>query len=215
MYNNFLKIVILGIGANALASCYSALPPSFQIKGCIKTQGTSTGAVPQLRVLYEGKETISNPEGFFSFSAEEDFNECALIMCKSIKQNFDKINTLKYESISKRYRYFAYTRGCDGIWQQQEKKLNQKSLILPKHAIVVLIDPTYVERVEPWHLNALNNVFKLPAIVLKEINLKKKPLPREAAKSLIYSLDNTVFHEPVEEVVKITGQPKIISSCIQ
>jgi hypothetical protein len=181
---------------------------NLEVRGCIRRQ-MSTDLVPPMRILFDGKETVSNAEGFFSFPVDDrDVEKYSLVICKTIKQNFDKRNTLKNVSIipSKDYRYFSFKRNALGMgWQQREKTLNKKNFVIPQRCIVALIDPKFIDRVEPWNLSLPHNIIKLPAIVIKN-DLDKKVLSRAAAKSILYSLDSAVFHEPVKEIIKRPAQ---------
>ncbi len=181
-----------------------------EIRGCIKVQGL-VDKVPGFRVLFQGKEEISNDEGFFSFPIEEQrIEKYSLIICKVIKQNFDKVNTIKNDSVipDKNYLYYTFKRQGfyrGGTWHQKEKRLNKKNFIVPSHSVVILIDPKYVDHVEPWTVELPNNVIKLPMIVLKK-TVDRSSLMRMSAKSVLYSLDAAVFHEPVKEVWKMAPQ---------
>jgi hypothetical protein len=191
-----------------------------EIRGCIKVQGL-VDKVPGFRVLYQGKEEISNDEGFFSFPVEEQrIEKYSLIICKVIKQNFDKTNTIKNVSIipDKNYHYYTFKRhgfNRGGTWEQREKKLNKKNFVVPSHSIVVLVDPKYVDHIEPWTVELPGNTIKLPIIVIKK-TVDRSSLMRVAAKSVLYSLDTAVFHEPIKEVWKTAPQnSKIELSFVQ
>lgn len=186
--------------------------------GRIKIQG-ECDTVPSFRILFDGKTIMNNKEGIFSFPIEEkNIHKFSLVICKKIKQEFDKNNTLKGIDVipDKNYRYFTFKKNpWGGEWFQHEKTLNKKNFQIPEHCAVALIDPKYVERIEEWNIQTSPNVLKLPLIVLKQ-TASKNTLNRLAAKSLLYSLETTVFHEPIKEEIKIAPQnPKVAMSLMQ
>lgn len=174
------------------------------IRGCIKIEGSSD-PLPEYRVLFDGKETMSNAEGFFSFPLENTpEKKYRLVICKEIKQHFDKFNTLKSMSLSPAltYNYFSLKKNnWTGGWDTKEKKLTKRNYVVPEHSVVVLIAPKYIERVDVWTAQLPANSIKLPCIVLKK-NIDHKKLARASAKSLLKSLDSTSFHEPVVQANK-------------
>ncbi len=176
-----------------------------ELRGCIKVKG-SVDKVPQIRILFEGRETVSNSEGFFSFPVDEqNIEKYSFVICKRIKQNFDKTNTLKHISAlgNKEYRYYSFKKGTGGFggWLQRRKNLNTKKFVLPQRSVIILLDPEHVESVETWNVELSNNILKLPMIVIKNDESLKK-LQRRSAKSLLYSLDTRPFHESIKEAVK-------------
>jgi heat shock protein HspQ len=191
-----------------------------EIRGCIKLGDAST-RIPEFRVLFDGKEAISNKEGFFSFTIDNEdknFDTYSLIVCKNVTQKFDKTNTLKNVGVipNKDYLYYSFHHSFGSeSWKQQEEHLNKKDLAIPSHCVVVLIDPKYVDRVEQWNISLPNNIRKLPVIVLKN-DVDRKKIAHASAKSLLYSLDTTVFHEPVKETIqKQANNDKVIVSLAQ
>lgn len=176
-----------------------------EMRGFIKVDGLAI-TVPQFRiVLGDGKETISNSEGFFTFPLDKSsLDYYSVVICKRIKHNFDKHNTLKNISIlpDKDYRFFTYHRIPGGRkWYQQEERLGKDNYVLPSSCIAVLIDPKNIQAIQPWKLELPEHVIKLPTIVLKNV-LEEKKLTRVSAKSLLYSLDSTTFHESVRQTSK-------------
>lgn len=73
---------------------------------------------------------------------------------------------------------------------------------------MVLIDPKYVDRLEPWSLNLPEQVIKLPAIVLKSMT-NNKALERSSAKSILYSLDSRPFHQ-TSRLERVSKNPKVM-----
>ena len=66
-----------------------------EIRGMLKLSDASK-KLPEFRILFAGKETLSNREGFFSFPVDnDDLEKYALVICSAVNQTFDKKNTLK------------------------------------------------------------------------------------------------------------------------
>lgn len=187
---------------------------SLEMKGRI-TMDAYMEKIPQFRVICDGKETTSDSEGFFTMPLDfKELQEFSLIICKDVKHNFDRTNTIKHVSTipSKDYRYFTFTRMSWGNrWQQQEKKFNKQKQIVPDRSIIVLIDPKSIERIDPWQIDLPENIIKLPIIVLK-----KDSHAKASAYSILRSLNDTTFHESVKhEVQNVPGNPKVKVSLTQ
>jgi len=178
-----------------------------EIRGCIKIDGLMD-KVPQVRILFDGKEVISNGEGFFSFPLDEGhIVQYSLLITEAVQQKFDKANTLKGLTVAsgQRYRYFVFKKEGWGLgWEQYEKTIKYDSFLVPEHCVIVLLDPEYVARVERWNVFLPESMIKLPVIVLKNTVAQEK-IKRASAQSLLASLDTTPFHEAVPEVVKVPG----------
>jgi hypothetical protein len=166
-------------------------------KGCISLED-QFAKVPQVRIYYSGKQTMSDTEGFYSFQAlDNQVNKYVFIITKTIKLNFQKGNTVDNLSIipDKRYICYKFKRvGSEGSWVQKEKKLDKKNFVIPTNAIIVLIDPKYIKSVENWTINLPGHFVKLPKITLQS-GITQEKLGHVSAKSLLASLDSTMFHE--------------------
>jgi hypothetical protein len=169
------------------------------IKGCIKLQNW-VDDIPEFRVLFEGEETLTDENGFFTLWADEgNLQKYRLIITRGIRHIVNKRNTLKNLQIIPDKNYLCYSfkkLGDDqGLWVRESKKLDHKNFIVPKNSIILLVDPKYVDRVEDWNICLAENIIKIPRIVLKsEIEMDR--LKRLSAKSLLY-LDDSVFHERI------------------
>lgn len=173
---------------------------SFLLKGYIQTPA-SVKSDPEFRILFRGKQVTSDDSGFYSFPIDRKLNEYYLLICKNVKQRFKKINTVKKLSVKKTkdYKYYFFKKTEDGkSWIKQELELGNK---IPKNTVIVLMNPNYVKTVEPWNINLDFKFINLPKIVLNE-QVSKERLNRGSAKSLLRSLDKTVFHEKVSKQVK-------------
>ncbi len=199
-------------GLNFIAlSCVMSLmglAEQTEMRGCIKAEATSADKMPEFRVLFAGKETMSNREGFYSIPLEDSVKQYSMLICKNIKQNFVKTNTVRNVCMAPddNYRYYEFEKMPHGRdWRQQEKRLDLERPIAPERCVIVLIDPDHVSRIEPWRLELGAKTIKLPAIVLKqEVNTSR--LASASARSLLCSLDEKPFHETVKEEVKQLAQ---------
>jgi hypothetical protein len=162
--------------------------------------------VPQFRIYFEGKETMSDEDGFFSIPVDEDrLEKYKLVITKTFQRDFERQNTIKNLRlfVDKNYKCYSFKKmgPFGGMWVQREKDLRKKNFVIPNNAIIILVDPKYVDHLDQWNINLASNFIKLPKIVLKR-EIKHKSTDRAAAKSLLTSLDAAVFHEEVREEVK-------------
>jgi hypothetical protein len=179
-----------------------------EIRGCIKAEAVAAEKMPQFRVLFAGKETMSNQEGFFSIPLDESVKQYSLLICKNIKQNFVKTNTIRNVCMAPddNYRYYEFEKTSYGKgWRQQEKRLALERPIAPENCVIVLIDPSFVSRLEPSRLDLGHKTIKMPEIVLKS-EVTSTTLAAASARSLLCSLDEKPFHETVKEEVKQLAQ---------
>lgn len=177
---------------------------SFHLKGCIIVAGCHEG-VPPFRILFNGMHGVSNREGYFSFPLDKDCKTLSLIFCKNIEPQFEKHQTLKGLGIhsGKRNQCFTLTKDEYDQWQWNEQIVLDETKSIADGTCIVLVDPKYVERLETWPVKIPGKVVQLPRIVLKgDCESKTK---RASAKSLLYTLESTAYHEPIKERVKIEG----------
>lgn len=186
--------------------------PKFkEIKGCIKIDQKSDD-VPQFKVYFEGMETTSNDEGFFSFPIDgQAIEKYGIIICNKIKHSFGRHNTVDSFGLipDMNYKYYKFTHNSigGGTWKQQEPDLQRKNLQIPRNTIVIALNPAYFERLETtWPGNFSADTLKLPRIILKAGHEKK--IERKAIKSLLYGLDMSPFHTTVKHTCKEIGDGK-------
>lgn len=189
-----------------------------ELRGCIRIDNYDE-KIPEFRICFNGKETISNGEGFYSIPlGDEEFSTFSLVICRTFTQQFDKTNTIKSVALipDKDYKCYTFTkRGGSDSWTDQATNIDSKNFVIPPNSVIVLIPPKYIERLEAWETKLPSNYIKLPAIVLKK-DVAGKSLERISAKSLLYSLDKTVFHEPIKELRKVDqSNPKVCMSLAQ
>lgn len=192
----------------AYAICFLGMVQAAEMRGCIKAEVVSADKMPQFRVLFSGKETMTNTEGFFSIPLDEKITRYSMLICKNIKQNFVKTNTVRNVCMAHddNYRYYEFEKMPHGdTWRQQEKRLDLERPIAPEGCVIVLLDPAHVSRVEPWRVELDQKTVKLPAIVLKQ-EVSTSMLATASARSLLCSLDEKPFHETVKEEVKQLAQ---------
>lgn len=192
----------------AYAIWFSSIAQGAEMRGCIKSEVVSADQMPQFRVLFAGKETMTNTEGFFSMPLEQQIHRYSLLICKNVKQNFVKTNTVRNVCMapSDDYRYYEFEKTPQSsTWRQQEKRLDLERPIAPEGCVIVLLDPAHVSRIEPWRIDFAAQTVKLPAIVLKQ-EVSTSTLASASAMSLLCSLDEKPFHETVKEEVKQLAQ---------
>jgi hypothetical protein len=163
--------------------------------------------LPEFRACFDGMQTFSNKEGFYTFPMA-GFNKntkYSIIISKNVQQNFENENTIKNLSIDpkKRYQYFSLkmTGTGDNDWKLKEKKLDKKNFIIPRNCLVLMIDPKHVQSVELWNQSLNSEIIRMPRITLKADARKK--LDRASVKSLLYSLNSNPFHEKIHDERKV------------
>lgn len=181
----------------------STLP---ELRGAIK-HPKSADPMPRFRVLFQGRETMSNPEGFFTFPTDASCSKYSILICTQVVQTFDKNNTVRFIRVPENqpYRYFVFQKNIwEERWEQQEKKLPAASRKIPKHSVVVFINPEFFDHFETWNIAMPSNITKLPFLVLKA-SATPATLQTASADSILKSLDATIFHQSIKQVV--TAKP--------
>lgn len=175
---------------------------------------------PEFRIFFDGKQTLNDKEGLYSFPVEsKDITEMHILVCKKITTNFESINTVKNIQIKPEgiYRFFTLKKAHQSIqdWNiTEEINLNKKNFIVPQNCLIFLINPKYVAQIKNWNLKAPDNMIKLPQIILKE-DFEEKRVKRQADKSIIRAFDLNAFHENVPRKTKKDAKPKIDLALVQ
>lgn len=167
---------------------------------------------PCLTAYYNGAK-IAIQDGSYSFKEDSQVSAFYLLFTLdpllpfSIKEGPNTIKSFKFEPKTG-YKCFKLTKnnfsrfaaGSQGApWAIQELSLapdkkNKKLLKIPKHTMIVLIDPSYIDHltVEPWESHG--NTSKLPRIVFKPTILESN-FNDMCASGLFASLDLDPFHK--------------------
>jgi hypothetical protein len=176
--------------------------------------------VPEFRIFFNGKQTINDKEGLYSFPVEnKDIKELHFLICKQLNTNFDSINTIKNIQIKpeNNFRFFTLTKAHAALqdWEfKEETKLDKKKFVIPQNCVIFLINPKYVDHLKNWNLKSPENMIKLPQIIFKE-NFKEQEVVRQADKSIIRALDLNAFHENVDKKIKKEAKPKLDLALVQ
>ncbi len=183
------------------------------LRGCVK-MSCNQEKMPEFRILFDGKEVISDQNGLYCFPADFSYlDSYALVICADVIKHFDKANTLRNIGVipDRPYRYFRfYKNRITGEWDIQEKRLYRENFMVPEHAVIFLTDPDMVDYIEPWDLPLQDNFIKLPIIYLK--TMSKDFLEKESARSLLSSLDECSFHQDIRDEKREQPNKKIIVS---
>ncbi len=176
--------------------------------------------VPEFKIFYSGQQTISDKEGFYSFNLNKDLEKISILICKTLNSNFENINTIKHLSINptQPYKFFSFEKVnitdeetnkiIDTTWKKRDKHLKNKNFNIPKNCIVILMNPKYFLDIKNWNIKLKNNFIKLPQIILKK-DFKEKVVHRQAAKSILRSLDIAPFHENISKKIKMDDAKNI------
>ncbi|MBD3272793.1 hypothetical protein GF385_00380 [Candidatus Dependentiae bacterium] len=176
----------------------------FILKGYIKVP-QNWKRVPEFRILFNGKQVTNDENGFYSFPLDKKINKFHFLICKNVDQVFEKINTVKNlkVNIEKPYKYFLFVKNeKENEWIQEEKDLKNKNFIVRDDCIIALINPKYIEHIEPWTVNLKGKFLNLPKVIFRG-DLVENKIKREAAKSLIRSMDLLPFHEKILNEKKV------------
>lgn len=175
---------------------------------------------PEFRVFFDGKQTLNDKEGLYSFPVEsKDIKELNILICKKLNTNFESINTVKNIQIKPgdNYRFFTLKKAHPAIqdWNIAEEKISdKKNFIIPQNCLIFLMNPKYIDQIKNWNLKAPENMIKLPQIILKE-GFDEKRVKRQADKSIIRAFDLNAFHENVIRETKKEPKPKVDLALIQ
>jgi hypothetical protein len=168
------------------------------VKGAIRIANW-VDDIPQFKVFFEGQETWTDENGFFTFTTDKKLKKCNLILTKRINHSINKKNTLKTIGVIPDKNFTCYSLRKFGqnnsTWLKKNKNLNHKNFVIPKNSIVILVDPKYVSNVEEWNINLSDTFVRLPRVVVKP-DIDPNKLKRISAKSLL-CLEDSTFHEKV------------------
>ncbi len=164
--------------------------------------------IPEYTILFRGSQTSSTPEGLFNLPLDplENISQLSLIFVKRIKYNFETTNTIQSISVPENepYLFYRITDKDDKLDIKQDKLSEQKNII-PDDALIISINPKYLEKIEPWNINLPTHIKKLPSIILSD-NTKQQ---KASTKSLLYGLDSKVFHEAKIHSYKLDSKVKV------
>lgn len=184
-----------------------------ELRGHLRFDNDVDEKIPEFRICFNGKETISDPEGFYSIPLDDEVpQEISFVFCRNFIQQFDKANTIKHVSFipDKDCKMYTLKKNSYGSasWSYHEKKVDRKQAVIPHNSIVVLLPPKYIDHLEAWNIKVSCSSIALPTIILK--HEKAQQIKRAAAKSLLYSLNQAPFHEKIREVQKVDqNNPKV------
>lgn len=164
--------------------------------------------VPEFRILFNGKQTTNDSEGFYAIPTENaNIKKYYILISSNIIPTFSGTNTIENLTINstKNYKFFSCKKSFDQdeneIWTIKEKFLSLKQFNIPENTIILLINPKYVQKLETWKIQFLKGFSPVPKIILNEY-ISKKKFTKRSVKSLLYSLDSQYFHEPISRETK-------------
>lgn len=99
------------------------------LKGCIVSNQLKT--IPHFKVYYQGIQTVSNDDGFFSIPLEsaEKKESYSLLICKDFVPAFESINTVKNLTMpaKKPYQFFVMQKATMPLIQETIAELKTKA----------------------------------------------------------------------------------------
>ena len=183
-------VITFSIGEGVAAGVRS------ELRGQIKINGVS-GAVPRFRILFDGKQTISNSEGFYTLPLDEnDGSKFFLLICSSVNHDVEKSNTIRSMQVDKNVPYRFFEFGKHDVTQA-----SLESSAIPLHTVILLLDPLLIENVECSSAQVSGTVTVVPLILLKN-SVDRKKIEQAATLSLLGSLEIMPFHESVKQSTK-------------
>jgi len=212
-HNALLRILILSLFLGNFIAAEQEAPAekisvSILLKGLIEAPA-SIARVPEFAIHFAGKQEFNNEDGFFTFTLDE-IADFSLLITESFSPNFEQNTeqhakrhhgTIAQFMIDKEtpHRYFERAEvGEDILWQ--ERPLATPQLSIPDKTIIIIMDPSIVERVESWHLESSKNCLQGPKIVLKNTAIKE--IGMASLKSLAHAPEvgryfemNTIRHK--------------------
>ena len=105
----------------------NSLNTPLMIKGRIESYELEK--IPPFKVYFEGIETVSNAEGFFTIPLDNKpkSDTYSLLICKNFKPKFDTINTIKHLTIKpKKYKFYTFEKSTLQNVQEKINSMNEK-----------------------------------------------------------------------------------------
>lgn len=115
------------------------------LKGSIVSSQLKT--IPHFKAYYQGAQTISNDDGFFSFPLQpnaSNSNEYSLLICKDFRPTFESINTVKdlVMPAKKPYLFFTMQKATMPLiekkideYKEIEKPLTMRTKLLARQIL--------------------------------------------------------------------------------
>lgn len=174
-------------------------PTGLQLRGFIESSDKNE-LLPEYTILFRGSQTKSNSEGFFVFplasECEDTFTQYRLLLIKRVAYAYEKVNTIKGLSIptNEPYRLFDCFKDATGQWTFREITDQSSNILdISDSTLIILINPKYVQAVQPWKIALPASVIKVPKLTLSS----GKDYSRAANKSVLNALDGQVYHETI------------------
>ena len=176
MSNKFLaSTLVLLLYVNILISSTpnNKIP---MLKGCIDSCQLKT--IPHFKVYFEGIQTESNDDGFFTIPLEKKYDELSLIICKDFQPSFESTNTIKNLTIStqKPYKFYSFKRANLQNIQEKIKIYGEKNKKLEEEIKPVKMRARLINR----QLERLKDKKKKSKIA--SLQKRKKKLDREVSR---------------------------------
>lgn len=178
--------------------------PEIELKGTFKAPCTIT-EVPSFTILYQGAQTRSCLNGFFSLKTDHPApsDPFGILFTTAVTPHQEKRNTFHHlVTASSPYRYFKLA--LPGSSQYEEQTLEDGNI--PKNTIIILIDPDlYIAGLEATQAPSNEKTFSLPTIILKDLD--KTTLTHASNKSSCCALKVSSLHEskPVRKKLMPSG----------
>lgn len=104
------------------------------LKGCIDSGELKK--VPSFKIYYDGIETKSNPDGFFTIPLEQKLDNYSLLICKDFSPEFVSVNTVKQLTFNteRTYKFYSLQKATIPLLQEKIDGLKRETFPLEEKA---------------------------------------------------------------------------------
>lgn len=129
MKQKVVNFIILHLFLFMNISCLPILnnQKHIMLKGCIDSKQLKT--IPKFKIYFEGLQTESNDNGFFTIPLEKKQDDYSLLICKDFQPSFDSINTIKNLTLNteKSYKFYSFQKATLQNVQEKIDNLHEKN----------------------------------------------------------------------------------------
>jgi hypothetical protein len=168
-----------------IVPCYSNIPPKIEspfLKGRIVSN--EVDKLPHFRVYYQGIQTKSDDDGFFSIPLENKEESYSILICKEFFPNFDSINTIKNLAITPKPYDKFYTFSPATIPLLQKKIDETQKKIQPISMRLRLIDKQIERQQAKNHNENVRSLRKRKLAIQDELDTMQREIATYKEKEL-------------------------------
>ena len=163
-----------------------------------------------LRIYYRG-DIVPCIDGSFKFSGSRNLSTIYIIVTRIKAPTHTTIDHLE---VPPGIPYLLYTLKKEAVFGAPEKDRwtinkieSSEGVAIPQDSLIILLDPHYIETLEPTTWKREGKFIHLPTIVLK----KDSSLKDESIKVMLAALDIDPFHKRLNKSINTDHKNSIIS----